>query len=207
MTGTEIVTDFELQVDDGTELSSVEELRILDRVYQKLAASRPWEWTKKPAALTQSTTLPYVALPSDFLSFVQNYDHATDNYYGEGPVAIVGASLTPVRIVPFSTRNQYVNDPRAAYIDFANQRLVFMVQPTAANSVAFDYHAVPAAITANTSPLFPASFHPMLVHGMAVQDFILQLSDKARSYAPENKALWDDYFADLCSWNAQFQGI
>jgi len=76
------------------------------------------------------------------------------------------------------------------------------VQPTSAQSVEFDYAKVPADLTLGTSPIFPARFHHVLVHLMAMEDFILQLSDKAKSYAPENKAMADSYIADMCEWNA-----
>jgi len=202
MTGAEIITDFELQVSDLTELSSAEELRILNRVYQKLMADRPWEILKKSHTATQSTTVPYISLPSDFAFLVPNKNYTDRSYYAERPVVYVGANYDPYDVVSWSDRRTVRTDNNKCYIDIVNSRLYFTVQPTTAQSVEFDYASVPSDITLGTSPVFPARFHPILVHLMATQDFILQLSDKAKSYAGENVALANSYLEDMAYWNS-----
>lgn len=203
MTGAEIITAFELQVSDLTELSSVEELALLNKVYQKLMADRPFEILKKTGTGTQSTSVPYISLPSDFAYLTQNAQHTDRSYYGERPVVYVGANYDPYEVVSWSDRRSVRTDSNKCYIDIVNNRLYFTVQPTSAQSVEFDYISVPADLTTGTSPVFPARFHPILVHLMATEDFILQLSDKAKSYAGENKALANSYMDDLAMWNAQ----
>ena len=47
MTAQEIIAAFELKVDDSTELSTSEELALLNRVYQLVCDERPWEILKK----------------------------------------------------------------------------------------------------------------------------------------------------------------
>lgn len=47
MLASEIIAKFELYVDDSTELSTQEELDLLNKVYQKVADDRPWEILKK----------------------------------------------------------------------------------------------------------------------------------------------------------------
>lgn len=202
MTGAEIIAAFELQVSDLTELSTVEEYQILDRVYKKLMAQKPWEITKKEASGVLSTTLPYVSLPDDFLFMVANHDYRGVEEYAGYPVVFIGDNYTPYRVVSFSDRRQYRGNSNVCYVDIVNRRLYFTIQPTAASAYEFDYQSVPDAITANTSPVFPESYHPILVHLMATEDFILQLSDKAKSYAPENAAKADSYFGDMAYWNA-----
>lgn len=203
MTGQEIITAFELQVSDLTELSSVEELALLNKVYKKVMRLKPWEITKKQASGTLSTTVPYVALPADFAFLTQNNNYTESSEYAGRPVVFVGSDYTPYKVVSWSDRRQYRNSSNVCYVDIANLRLYFTVQPTVASSYEFDYHAVPADLATNTSPVFPTDFHPMLVHLMASEDFVLQLSDKAKSYAPENTTKAASYLADMNYWNAQ----
>lgn len=202
MTGAQIITAFELQVDDLTELSSAEELNLLNKVYQKLMADRPWEICKKAFTGTQSTSVAYIALPTDFSFLTQNANSTDNSYYGERPVVFVGTDYTPYDVVSWSDRRSVRTDTNKCYIDIVNSRLYFTVQPTTAESVEFDYCAVPLDLTTATSPIFPARFHPILPHLMATQDFILQLSDKAKSYASENIALANSYLEDMAYWNA-----
>lgn len=203
MTGAEIITAFELQVDDLTELSSVEELALANKVYHKIAMDRPWEILKKTHAGTQSVTVPYIALPSDFAYLTENYNHTDRSYYAGRPVVFIGTNYQPYEVVSWSDRRTVRTDTNKCYIDIANSRLYFTVQPTTAQTVEFDYMSVPTDITTGTSPVFPARFHKIFQHGMAVEDFVLQLSDKAKSYAPENRALYESYLEDMAMWNAE----
>lgn len=202
MTGAELIDLFHLQVDDTSELSSTEELDLLNRIYQEVMTDRPWEITKKSFSGTQSTTVPYISLPSDFAYLTANYNFTERDMPGERPVVFVGAQYDPYKVVSWSDRRQYSNDSNTCYIDIANNRLYFTVQPTSAQAVEFDYHSVPTDLTLDTSPVFPTRFHQVLVFGMAVNSEIIQMSDKAKSYAPENKARYDKYLGDMCYWNA-----
>ena len=86
MTGAEIIQKFELQVDDLTELSSADELDLLNKVYKKVLGEKPYECTKKSGSGTLSTSVPYVTLPADFLFFVPNRDY-TGRRIGSHPVS------------------------------------------------------------------------------------------------------------------------
>lgn len=205
MTGADIITSFELQVDDMTELSSTEELNLLNAVYQEIMGSRAWEITKKQGTGTQSTSVPYIALPTDFHSLALNHSYTDRGAYGERPVVFVGSGYDPYQVVSWSDRRQYRTKSNVCYIDIVNSRLYFTVQPTSALAIEFDYHSVPADLATNTSPVFPSRFHKMLAFAMAVDDSILQMSDKAKSYAPENKARLEKYLEDMEYWDASLQ--
>lgn len=202
MTAQEIITAFELQVDDLTELSTAEELALLNRLYQKVWMNRPWEFSKASASGTLSTTLPYVSLPADFGFMVANHNYTGETEYAGRPVVFVGTNLTPYEVVSWSDRRQYRNSSNKCYVDIVNLRLYFTVQPTEALTYEFDYQKVPASLGLSDTPAFPARFHPVLQFMMATEDFVLQLSDKAKSYAPENSARAQSYLDDMAYWNA-----
>lgn len=208
LNGQEIIDLFEVYVDDTSELSSVEELALLNRIYHRIARNRPWEFLRTEKTGTLSTSVPYVALPSDFLFLTEN-NQTSDSITGSDSdatdkVVFVGSSRTPYRIVNYADRYRYENSTGYAYIDLANSRLVFTKQPTTAESYVYDYIKIPTNIALDTYPAFPIC-HEMIAYGMAVDGYIIQIFDKARSYAPENNAKFDDCMRDLAFYNANLR--
>lgn len=203
-TATQIITNFELQVDDTTELSSTEELSILNRVYKHICSLKAWEFLKKVHTGTTSTSLPYIDLPEDFAYLTQNYNYTeTASNIAYNPVVFVGDSYKPYKVVNFSDRRQYRNQDNVCWIDIVNNRLYFGKQPTTAESVEFDYISDPATLTASDTPLIPERFQPMLEYAMAVEDSVIQQSDKAKSYKNENQAKYKEYYDAMCLWNSR----
>lgn len=207
-TATELITTFELQVSDVTELSSSEELALLNRIYQRVCNDRPWEFLKTNATGTMSGSGVdgyYITLPSDFAYFYENYSW-TDNAYSteinQAPkVIFVGSNLAPYKIVNYSDRRQYLGSAGYAYVDLANSKIVFTGTPVA-TTYSMDYIKVPATLTAGSTPVIPTRFQDILVYGMATENDVLQLSDKAKSYAPENLGLYESYLSDMALWNS-----
>ena len=72
LTGTTIIERFQLQIDDSSELSSDESLALANEIYTDIQNDRNWEWLKNTYTGTQSTSDPYVALPSDFKTLSPN---------------------------------------------------------------------------------------------------------------------------------------
>jgi len=210
MTGAQIITKFEQYVDDTTELSATQELDLLNKVINKICLYRPWEFLKKSATGTLSTSVSYVALPSDFSYLVEN-NQTTDNAVGidnnaSPKVVFIGSTYTPYQMVNWSDRRQYRNQSGYAYIDAVNSRLYFTLQPTVADSYEFDYMSVPTALALTSeTPTIPARFHDMLYHAMAVDDDIILRYPKAQSYAVENNARYKSYLEDMAWWNAGLQ--
>lgn len=206
-----IITNFELEVSDITELSTSEELYVLNRVYQKVCSARPWEFLKTPATGTMSGSGVdgyYVTMPSDFAFFSPNYSY-TDNtlstQQNSAPVVIfIGTAYTPYKVVNYSDRRQYLGSTGYAYLDYANSKIYFTGTPVS-TTYSFDYIKVPATLTASDTPVIPSRFQDILVYGMAVDDAVIQLSPKATSYAPENQAKYDSMMLDLAYWNSQLQ--
>lgn len=203
MTKAQIIAKFHLYMDDTTELSSQEESDLFDKVYNRVMSERPWEILRVPATGTQSTSVAYIALPSDFAYLTQNHNNTGNDSYGEFPVIFVGANYDPYKVVNYADRRQYRTHTNVAYIDIVNSRLVFTVQPTAANAVEYDYIKVPAALASGDSPLFPSRFHDIIYHGMCTDEFVIEQSDKAKSYRGENQALYNGILMDMAFWNSQ----
>lgn len=200
----EIIEKFRLYVDDGTELSSAEELDLAEKVYQKICSNRPWEFLKETA--TGSIVSNEITLPSDFSYFANNYQ-STDSNVAQDQVTspkviFVGTNLDPYRVVNFTDRRKYANQS-VCYIDPSDSKIKFLSTPTG-TSYEFDYIKVPSSLTLGTSPIFPARFHDAIAYGMAVDDFAIQLFDKARSYAAENQVKYNGIIQDMAFWNAQF---
>jgi len=202
MNWTAILAKFYLQVDDSSQLSDDEALELANDIYQEVADDREWEWLKASATGTTSTSVDYIALPSDFKNVVPNYNRHGINFgsagvpigytgdngsdYGNTSVVFVGSTYTPYMIIPYSQRMNHRNANGFCYIDVPNARLVFTKQPTSAEAIQYDYIKIPTDITASTSPIFDARFHKILAYGMAVQFNNLELTDKNQSYQREN---------------------
>lgn len=203
MTAQELIAQFETEVDDMTELATVDELFVLNRVYKQICGDKPYEFTKKTYSGIQSTTLPTVSLPSDFGYLVENHNYTENDQYAHRPVVFVGPAYQPYYVVSFSDRRQYLNKTGFAYIDIRNNTLVFTGQPTSGNTVEFDYCAVPDDLTLTDEPIFPERYQHAIYFGMAVDNEIIQRSDKARNYMQENADKKQGFIDDMNYWNSK----
>jgi len=200
MTKSEIITKFRLFMDDTTELSTQEESDLFDKIYLQVTSDRPWEFTKKAFTGTQSTSVPYIALPSDFA-------YLAIGKGGEKPVILVGSTYEPYEVINFADRRSYVNKKGYAYVDIVNNNLVFTAQPTDTLAVEYDYCAVPASLNSGQSPAFPARFHDIIYHGMCADEFMIEQSDKLKSYRNENLNKYRDYMDLMAYWNSRLVQI
>lgn len=208
-TATELITTFELQVNDVTELSTSEELALMNRIYQRVCNDRPWEFLKINATGTMSgsgTDGYYITVPSDFGYFYENFDwtdNAISSQMNASPKVIyVGTERTPYQIVNYSDRYKYLGSTGYCYLDLANSKIYFTGTPTS-TTYSMDYIKVPETLTGGSTPVIPTRFQDILVYGMAAENEIIQLSPKAKSYAPENLTLYQQYLADMALWNAR----
>lgn len=209
MTAAEIISKFELYVDDTTELSTSEELALLNKVYQKICDDRPWEFLKKEASGTMPTTTT-IPVPSDFGFFVENLNY-TDNSqtatYNFKPVGILINGNKWLQIINWSDRKQYANQDGYAYFDATNNTITTTYAQPSGATYSFDYKAIPAELLIGGTPVFPARYHDMIALGMAVDDMAIQLFDKNRSYARENEMRFSGYMQALSLYNANLQNM
>jgi hypothetical protein len=201
MTGQELIALFEQQVDDLTELSASSELVLLNKVYNNVWNDRPWEFAKK--GFSGSINGVSIALPSDFAYIIENAgytDVSQNNVNGNQAGKIVWVGSAYYILVNWSDRKQYENKSGYCWVDIANSLLVFTT--SVSGTITYDYIYFPADLTTATSPVFPEAFHHILYHLMATEDYVIQQSDKAKSYAGENKAQAENWLSKLRYWNA-----
>lgn len=189
--GEELITLFELLVDDSSELSSAEELDLLNDSYLEICDDRPWEFLKKEfSGVTDGTTI--VALDSDFNYFVEYND------LGEKVIYVDGSEY---KLVNYSERRQYVDQTNIAYVN--GQNLYFVVAPDSGLAVLGDYIKIPEEITLITYPIFNDSFHKMIAYKMAVSDFVLQANLSEEKSIQNNTSLFNGYLARMQYQNAR----
>lgn len=203
LTKIQLITKGQLYLDDGSELSTQEWSDLFDKMYNKVNVSRLWEGLKKEFTGTTSTSFPYVSLPEDFLNITENRNYTTSNYQAEFPVIFRGTTYSPYQVVSWSDRRQYRESGQHAYIDYPNRRLYFTKQPAGTESVEFDYYSSAESLTNNDSPWFPAEFHDVLYHLMVADDYMIQQSDKAKSYKNENEDAAKEILKQMAIWNSR----
>lgn len=223
MNGQDIITFFETEMDDNTELSTAEELQLANDVFQEIYRNRPWEWLKKNVTgnLDGFSNTPggsYIIVPTDWMGFVTT-GLATDNSteYDNNAVAKVVYIVDPLgnripyQLVNYSDRRQYLGNNASqgrngfCWYDPTQNRVVFAQQPLY-NKYDFDYLGKPAAITLSQRPTFPdPDFDMIIVFGMKLRNWGIQLFDRSHSYEQEDVAHFDSKFGDLCYQNSMMQ--
>lgn len=203
MITSEIITKFELQVDDSTELSSAEELDLANKIYQQVCSFRPWEFLKTTA--TGSIVSGEITLPTNFAYLANNYQSTDSSVATESQTApkvvFVGTNLDPYRVINFSDRRQYANQ-NVCYIDPSDSKIKF-IDTTLSSTYEFDYIKVPDDLTLATSPIFPARFHDIIAYGMASDDYVIQQSDLSKGLMQANMKKYQDTLNDMSYWHAQ----
>ena len=204
MTKDQVISRFRLYMDDTSELSSTEEGNLFDKWYYKVSSDRPWEYLKVEHSATTDGTVN-VALPTRFAYIVSNANHTDSSYEAERPVVFVGPNYDEYQVVSFSDRRQYRNQNNICWVDFRNGNLVFAVAPSSGLAVEFDYVERPVALTGSDELWMPLEYQDIVYHGMCSDDFIIQQSEKAKSYRDENRQSYESYLSDMTFWNSQLQ--
>lgn len=223
MTWEELSQKLYLQIDDSSSLSTDETLDLLNDAYYDICDDRNWSFLRKTYSGTTSTSVDYVALPSDFDLILPNLNssvgygynnlwvpHGSSSLYSQRiytPYAavstvIVGSNRSIYRVIDIAERNNYYNMDWFVYIDIPNSRLVFTKQPTTAQSVTYDYKYIPDAILAWTSPIFPSRFHKMIAYRAAAQFNNIEQTDKNMSYQRENQLEYEKQIEKMRVYDA-----
>lgn len=198
MIASDIISRFELQIDDASELSSDESLALANEIYSDICNDRDWEWLKATATGTTSITVPYIALPSNFKQIIPNKDNRA--------VVFVGSDYSEYEVVPFSSRRDYRDQDGFCYLDMVNRRLYFTLQPTAAEAIEYDYITLPTALTTSTEPIVTTDqFGNLVAYGMAAKFNPIEQTDKTVSYQKENRIEYLRILSDLALEDANIK--
>lgn len=187
----DIITKFELYFGDETSLSSAEELDLLQKKYDDVLHSEEWEFLKKTA--TGSISGTDITQPADF-------DRMTTDQ-----TIYLGSANREYIVVPFTGRRKYTNQNGVFYYDALNEKFVSMMSQS--DTYSFDYIYTPPALDlVSSNPVFPTRFYDMLYHAMCIDADIINMSDKARSYASLNLKMYNNMLDDMKSWNKKLSG-
>lgn len=197
----DILKQFEVYVDDLTELSTDEEYALLTKVLNSIFNDRSWEFLRKTASVTTTTTKT-APLPVDFVSVMNNYSENPYNNIPEIPVAFVNG--IPFKFVPRGMAYNFVGGNYVT-VDLVNKKVEFMKDVGTGVVVTFDYKYQPDPITSNASPIaLPDLAHRYLGQVMAIDDDIIQKTEKARSNLQANSVARAQMLRDLAHYNARF---
>lgn len=197
----DIIKQFEVYVDDLTELSTDEEYALLTKVLNSIYNDRSWEFLRKTASVT-TTTVNTAPLPADFVSVMNNYSENPYNNIPEMAVAYVDG--IPFKFVPKGNAVQMAGGNYVT-IDIVNSRLEFLTSVGTGKTVTFDYKYQPSPITSNASPIaLPELGHRYLGQVMAIDDDIIQKTEKGRSNLQANSVARAQLLRDLSHYNARF---
>lgn len=181
----EVIERFHLLMDDTSELSEVEEVGIANDVY-KLICITPFEFMKKAGG--GNVVNGELILPSDFLYI--------PDHYVEGETAktiFVDDKLYNVSSI--SERRD-----ASCYYDLANKKIIF--KDKGVNGTAdYTYVYIPADLNLNSTVPIPVA-PQVIAFGMAVDNYIMQQFEKARTYLPENKQKYDELIERIHYYNS-----
>lgn len=186
----DIIEWFQTLIGDSTDLSSFDTLRLLQETYDDVLRKKEWEFLKKEA--TGSVSGTDIPEPDDFDRLLVD------------PYIYIGSYATPWKGIPFGERRSYVNQNNFFYYDARQQK--FVLTRTKDDTYSLDYIYTPPALNTESgddasAPVFPKRFWWMLPHKMATDNDIINLSEKARSYAQENQNIFENKLTDMADWS------
>ncbi len=193
----DIIKQFNVYTDDTSELSDSEEYTLLTKTLNSVYNDRSWEFLRKTATVT-TTTANTAPLPADFVSVMNNY---SENQWNNMPErAVVYVSGIPYKFIPCGMASQKTGG-LYAYIDVPNQLLCFTIDIGAGQTCTFDYKHQPSDITSNSSIIaIPSTFRHYLGQVMAVDDDVIQKTEKQRSNYQANSIARAQLLRDLAHY-------
>lgn len=191
-TTSDILQKFQLYFGDETSLSDDEMLDLLQKKYDDVLQSEEWEFLKKTDSGTISGTT--ILAPTDF-------DRLTTDQ-----TIYIGSNSKEYKVIPFTKRRDFNNMNGYFYYDVAQSQFVSMV--SLSDTYEFDYIYTPPTLDiVSSNPIFPTRFYDMLYQAMCIDADIINMSDKARSYASLNDKMYRDGLNDMKAWNKKLSGF
>lgn len=194
LTGDQIRTMFNTITDD--ELDDDQFYIFLNVAKDTIEASRDWNFNRgfdsSNLVGASDNYLTTKALPSDFMAPRRVYLH---NY------------LTPLVLIPFEQRERYKDVSKRYYIDWMNRVFAICGAASAAGQTINIYYARSSpTITATSSPVWPAAFHPLL--GFKAAEMFMSGSDSDDLNARmsvQNLRLANDILKSMIAWDSKIK--
>jgi hypothetical protein len=191
-TGEQIINKFETYTDDTTNLSTEDELSVLNNKLTLIYEEQAWEFLRKVASGSIGVSNK-IYLPNDFNEFMENYD-LEGNGVAE-KVVIVG--IEPFLVIPQSQRNN-APYPRVCWINSADNSIEFSVGGLANQNYSFDYKYIPVELKLNTVSALPSGYDEMMpILQMLMDEEVISKSEKARSNMQYNSMQYQKYLTNL----------
>ena len=191
MTGTEIITQFEVFVDD--DLDADLELQLVnDAMHAVEEEVQPQVLKKVSTSLSTSAGQTYTtsrALPSDF-------------FIGFGYLYVGTQKYTEV---PLEQQVFYRDQGGYFWIDHANSVFYLSGTQASAQTISFPYLYKTTDLSTSTSPVWPSRFHRLIALKMARQWFAIDQGDKSISWRPEWEAEYQEALNRFREWDARLK--
>lgn len=197
MLAIDIISKFDTYTDDMSELTPGGKLDLLNNKWHWLQRQRKWQWTIRQAQVLIVNGV--ILLPGDFRGLLPNENENSFNY---PHTFYVGNNFYP--IYRSSQRNRYRDLP---YLDTVNKTIVVPAASGITGTASFDYFAWMPNLEEDTDldDYLDEQYQHILYYKMATEHSIIDQSEKARSYAPENNTLATEILEDMELEDAELQ--
>lgn len=199
-TGQQIIDDFRTLIDSQDDLSDEAVLDIAQQVIDIIINDRDWNFLRKTATGTLTTSDIEYDLPTDFRGLTENYEDC--NGFPQR-ILFVDTTFERYHWINMSQRRNFIDSNGYAYIDLRQKKFVLTKLEQNSRIFEYDYFYNPDDITLITSPIIPINFHAAISKLMAVLWADIDQTDRSFSYAAENNIEFQNYLADMQIQDAQ----
>lgn len=189
MTGTQIKQMAE-NILDGDTIDEVFFYNVLNSAKDQIEDSRPWMFLRKLDTGTTAVAGSALSLPTDWRMTWKLY---------------VGQDQQYIQ-VPFDQLHLYRNETHRFVVDVASGTYTILGTVGGSNTVYHYYLKTTDDVTSDTSPVWPARFHPILAYYVAgYVQMGVDSDDLFARMAPENKVQAQSLLSSMERWDSNLQ--
>lgn len=190
LTGQQLIDRFNLLIDQQSDLSDTETLRLAQESINEILSERPWMFLVKSETGVLTVGDTEFDLPTDFKELESN---AEDNQ----KILYVGDNASKYLFIDRFRRKDYLDTRGYAFIDYRTLKLVVTKSEESEKGYEFDYIYNPEPITFETSPVIPSNYHEMIVKLMAYKWASIDQTQRNFSYAQENRVAYENDLSSM----------
>lgn len=175
---------------DGDTLDEVFFYNVLNGAKDQIEDSRPWMFLRKLDTSVSATAGSPLSLPTDWRMTWKLYV-GQDQLYTQ---------------IPFDQLHLYRNEVHRFVVDVASGTYTLLGTISGGAPVYHYYIKTTDEVTADTSPVFPARFHPILAYYVAgYVQMGVDSDDLFARMAPENKVQAQSLLSAMERWDTNLQ--